>query len=81
MDAGQGLGGLENMSLIPGTVGASPIQNIGAYGAEVKDRFHALTAFDFASGATRTMTRPTAASATATACSSMRTARGWWCWT
>jgi UDP-N-acetylmuramate dehydrogenase len=52
---GQGLGGLENMSLIPGTVGASPIQNIGAYGAEVKDTFHALTAFDFATGATRTM--------------------------
>jgi UDP-N-acetylmuramate dehydrogenase len=51
----QGLGGLENMSLIPGTVGASPIQNIGAYGAEVKDTFHALTAFDFASGAIRTM--------------------------
>jgi UDP-N-acetylmuramate dehydrogenase len=51
----QGLGGLENMSLIPGTVGASPIQNIGAYGAEVKDTFHALTAFDFASGAVRTM--------------------------
>ncbi|MDN4052367.1 UDP-N-acetylmuramate dehydrogenase [Massilia sp. YIM B02763] len=51
----QGLGGLENMALIPGTVGASPIQNIGAYGAEVKDRFHALTVFDFATGATRTM--------------------------
>jgi UDP-N-acetylmuramate dehydrogenase len=51
----QGLGGLENMSLIPGTVGASPIQNIGAYGAEVKDLFHSLTAFDFASGETRTM--------------------------
>jgi UDP-N-acetylmuramate dehydrogenase len=51
----QGLGGLENMSLIPGTVGASPIQNIGAYGAEVKDLFHSLTAFDFATGATLTM--------------------------
>jgi UDP-N-acetylmuramate dehydrogenase len=51
----QGLGGLENMALIPGTVGASPIQNIGAYGAEVKDRFHALTVFDFADGSIRTM--------------------------
>jgi UDP-N-acetylmuramate dehydrogenase len=51
----QGLGGLENMSLIPGTVGASPIQNIGAYGAEVKDLFHSLTAFDFATGTTRSM--------------------------
>jgi UDP-N-acetylmuramate dehydrogenase len=52
----QGLGGLENLSLIPGTVGAAPIQNIGAYGAEIKDVFHSLTVFDMASGDTRTMT-------------------------
>lgn len=51
----RGLGGLENMSLIPGTVGACPIQNIGAYGAEVKDSFHSLTAYDLASGQLRTM--------------------------
>lgn len=46
----QGLGGLENLSLIPGSVGAAPIQNIGAYGIEIKDRFHALTLFDFETG-------------------------------
>lgn len=50
-----GLGGLENLSLIPGSVGAAPIQNIGAYGVEIKDCFHALTLFDFASGETKTL--------------------------
>lgn len=41
-----GLGGLENLSLIPGTVGASPIQNIGAYGAEAKDCIERVIALD-----------------------------------
>lgn len=48
---GHGLSGLENLALIPGTVGAAPIQNIGAYGVEVRERIHAVETFDRRSGA------------------------------
>ena len=52
----QGWYGLENLSLIPGTVGAAPVQNIGAYGVEVKDRLCGLTAMHRETGVAKDFT-------------------------
>jgi len=52
-----GLSGLENLALIPGTVGAAPIQNIGAYGVEVRDCIDAVEVFERATGQCRRLDR------------------------
>ena len=53
----QNYGGLENLSLIPGNVGTSPIQNIGAYGVEIKDTFQQLEAVEVATGNIKTFSK------------------------
>ncbi len=52
-----GFAGLENLALIPGSVGASPVQNIGAYGVELVDRIHAVQVFDVQDRQFKTLSR------------------------
>lgn len=52
----KGFAGLENLSLIPGSVGASPVQNIGAYGTEVRDRILRVNAADIRTGGMKEFT-------------------------
>jgi UDP-N-acetylmuramate dehydrogenase len=52
----QNWAGIENLSLIPGSVGAAPMQNIGAYGVEIKNVFHELEAVEISSGKIKTFT-------------------------
>lgn len=50
-------GGIENLSLIPGTVGAAPMQNIGAYGVEIRETLHEVEAVEIATGNSKTFDR------------------------
>ena len=51
----QGFAGLENLALIPGTAGAAPVQNIGAYGLELSDRLESVDVVDFVTGRSATL--------------------------
>ncbi len=76
----RGWAGLECLSGIPGLVGATPIQNVGAYGQEVADTVTAVRALDREAGGWSPSGRPNAASATATASSSAASPGATWCW-